>query len=90
MGPQHRMLLKECDRHINKKREAHSSLASRFQGVLEIAHCSRNEQLRTPRRYEYMAPMYAPTTYGEDTPWACTYKGCFYKHTLRASSLLCL
>ena len=68
MGLQHRSSkMKEISTY-KQKREAHSSLASRFQGVLEIAHCSRNEQLRTSRRYEYIHTLYTYYAYGANTP----------------------
>ena len=52
--------------HINKKREAHSSLASLIRRPGNCPHC-RNEQLRTSRRYDISNP-YTHYTYGADTP----------------------
>ena len=67
MRLQHRSL-KENQIHINKKREAHSSLASLPKAPENCLTC-RNEQLRTSRRYDISNP-YTHYTYGADTPLA--------------------
>ena len=52
MGLQHRKLLITMTlRPYKQKREAHSSLAPQFKAP-ENCPCSRNEQLRTSRRYD--------------------------------------
>ena len=50
--------IKNLQIHINKKREAHSSLASLLKAP-ENCLCCRNEQLRTSCRYRYINP-YTP------------------------------
>ena len=52
--------------HIKTEREAHLSLASRFKAP-ENAYYSRNEQLRTSRRYVNQS-LYTRYAYRADTP----------------------
>ena len=80
---------RKIKRHINKKREAHPSLASRFKAP-ENCPCCRNEQLRTSRRYRYINPYtpVMPTVRIHHRPTSII--GAVYiQHTQRNSSLLC-